>query len=463
MPKELMGVEMNEIDFPWRILRFGSFKELDSYQEFRSCYDLLAINGNSAAFYCGALASLLSPVGKLGRVPFFIDPQTHAFQHPYPRHLITRKDETVEPRASVKKLAMQLGSPVQEKFDSKSNVTPECFSERKVSKEFTRRVLDFQNELVGRNVDEENMGKYLKFAGVETVCPHLLVAPYFFLGDENFEQWINVNVNLAQIACENESNVWAQIVMGKAQLGNTDQRNEIVEKYSSLPVSGYLLWIDAFPETEMSQPMLQAFTEVVRGLRGDDGRPVVNLYGGFFSLALTADHSDRLLSGVCHGLEYGQERGVVPIGGGIPMAKYYVPRFHKRYNYDEFLDILITMGWHHTAKQFQDEVCSCSECQRTLDGDIQNIGRYNDTFPVTFRRKRQIVRLNYPTEETKQRSLRHFMNVRTSEIGQVASSSRSDIAAKLEEDYGKCKSASRYISHLRTWAEVLKATSSSPD
>jgi hypothetical protein len=90
-----------------------------------------------------------------------------------------------------------------------------------------------------------------------------------------------------------------------------------------------------------------------------------------------------------------------------------------------------------------------------VGSDPANIAKYHETFPVTFRRGSQVVRLNYPTEETKLRSLRHFMSVRRAEYARLSTLDRAGACQEMTDVLGECRAVRNYIAHLDTWRSVL--------
>src|SRR5205823_26428 len=78
----------------------------------------------------------------------------------------------------------------------------------------------------------------------------------------------------------------AQIVISQDVLLTDSLRAKLIKAYleSNAKPEVVLLWIDSLAEQELSGDELRAYMELVEGL-AQTGRGVVNLYGGYFSVA----------------------------------------------------------------------------------------------------------------------------------------------------------------------------------
>ena len=83
------------------------------------------------------------------------------------------------------------------------------------------------------------------------------------------------------------------------------------------------------------------------------------MHGGYFSLALCKYG----LTGISHGVGYGEQKDVVPvIGQATPTVRYYLPDVHKRFGVPDIqrgfdaLDIRTPLDFHR-------KVCGCVICK----------------------------------------------------------------------------------------------------
>lgn len=173
----------------------------------------------------------------------------------------------------------------------------------------------------------------------ERLKPKFLIPPYFYLtaDDVAFEEWLDLNLEFLNEAIELAQTtfyncpVFGQLVINKEILCNKFLIDKIASRYSHSACNGITIWIDDFSEHTASKLELDGFICLLEKLKGN---PVYNMYGGYLSILLT--HKDIcLLSAVSHGLEYGENRKVYPVGGGVPVSKYYFFPLHQRLGFTE--------------------------------------------------------------------------------------------------------------------------------
>src|SRR5229473_8351096 len=168
--------------------------------DFLTTYDQLVINANMVAHMPSALASLVTQ--KMRQKPYFIDPQTHAFQHE-PAYL--ESSATGKIKRSIRDLVDAYGDPiVRPVLQHGEAILPHDFGVD-VQDGFCDRVLDFQENRLRSQIKDSDVSKYYEFLeeegiaeGMDAVRPSLLVAPYFFLEARTARKWMPVNIALAQ-------------------------------------------------------------------------------------------------------------------------------------------------------------------------------------------------------------------------------------------------------------------------
>ncbi|MBW3568586.1 hypothetical protein KY385_00440 [Candidatus Parcubacteria bacterium] len=432
-------------------LRFGTHAESKYFLgNGKDMYDSIIFNGNMVAYTQSAIAAFIINTHEKG---FLIDPQTHAFQHDlsYLKSKNSKGEEKI--KQSIQQLADMLGNPVLSKLESSLPVTPSDFGEQPVIDAFAEKVIKFQSNIID-TVKEQDDWKYLKFKLKDQKssepAPSGLIAPYFYMSEVSYDRWLDINVKLinASIAHSGESELMAQLVIAKDVLTSPeDPISKIIEEYGNSEAKAVLIWVDQFNTVNASKTELAAFRRLAEGLKSK-GKRVIDLYGGYFSVLLS---KKEILDGVCHGLEYGESRAVKPVGGGIPMAKYYFYPLHYRMRFTDFLTVHKAMGWGVSKKSFNSKVCSCENCE---DGDIQKFGI---TTPVRIKRKSGIVTLNYPTQETKDRSLIHYLNCKRREFKTVQSKSIDELKKELIDSINTYENVLgiESVSHLNRWNDTL--------
>ena len=319
------------------LLRYGTAAEKTHLERTINTYDYLIINGNSAAFVSRAIAKFV--VEQFFNKPekgFVIDPITYAFQ----QNIDLLKSKTKNGEKMIKKsismLIEKYGEPI-DKILRDIPVKPTDFSDPAVLHKFCYNVLKFQYLIIDDYITDNELKKYLEYATkmpLEQFHPKLLIAPYFYLNpnEADFDSWLEINIQFLNLSIkstkENFSDlpVFGQIVINKDTLLNQTYIQKITKAYDQCNCSGINIWIDGFDEHEDNQNLLNGFIDFLHRLKR---KPVYNMYGSFFSILLT-HKSIKLLNGVSHGMEYGENREVYPVGGGLPVSKYYYLPLHQR-------------------------------------------------------------------------------------------------------------------------------------
>jgi hypothetical protein len=459
---------------PKHILRYGTNADQKYFSgDFEQCYDLIAINAHMIAFSPNALALFVGrqTINKA----FFIDPITHLFQHS-PSYISN-------PSGEIKKSIVNLISKYSIGIVDEEVSADDAYNQIKRSlragtidngfiRKFTENVLAYQENFINEKKDAQDYGKYVEFAREEDPSlasleihqrPEFLVAPYFYLEEDN---WLSKNLSLITLAKELRPDVpvYAQVVINKKILERNLINNEdsafdsIINSYKESNADGFLIWIDGYSEHEELSESLSKYTQALSTLRESD-KPVHTLYGSYFSILLT-HQKYNILQGVAHGLEYGEAREVVPVGGGVPTAKFYFYPLHKRMNLKEMVEILRQLNIN-TKEQFFEKICNCATCIEAISSDNVLIDfqmAYGQTKPSTFQRGETLVTMSFPTPETKSRSLRHYLYSKKKEFETVGRAEdfeilRQELSNSLatykeitnSEDYG----------HLSEWINAL--------
>lgn len=450
--------------YGYHLVRYGTAADqkylVDS---FIGTYDQLIINAKMLAHIPAALASFLSQRAK--NKPYFIDPQTHAFQHDL-SHLESKSPNAPPGQLakSVLKLVEAYGDPVRKRATAGQSVLPSDFKKTGVDG-FCDRVLDFQNTTIRTETEESEDAKYFQFLAKKTTLsnlstgPSLLVAPYFYLPPTTYPQWLDVNVACLLAAKTRAKTlgrpVAAQIVLAQQLLFDEQALRLIVDAYGRAGPSTVLLWIDAFDEHSASEQQLVRYVQLLQNLA--ELAPVVDLYGSYFTVALGRAGAIENLAGVAHSLEYGEERAVVPVGGGIPVAKYYLPALHSRLPFRDALRAIRALGGFGSTGAFHQRICNCPECRAVIHSNpLEDFGIYGRTRPISFTRGAQLVGREFPLTETKEHTVRHYMWSRAREYAEQTNLdeialSLAKIGKQLERALG-----SGTVDHCQTWSRVLE-------
>lgn len=421
------------IDKAIHILRYGTAAEKKFLEKDISTYDCLAINGNTAAYSSASIAKLIiEKFVSNGSKGYFIDPITYAFQG----HADLLKNSTkTKLKKSISQLIDYYGKPI-DKAKVFEKVIPTDFRDENIARTFCQKVLSFEQNFVNRYITEKQLEKYLVYivnnsAKLEKLFPEILIAPYFYLNpsDSDFGEWLSVNINMiglsSEIIMKNDfrENLFGQLVLSKTVLLDNQAISEICKAYNKIEVQGLALWIDEFDEHTATEQELNGYLKLLSSLKC---KQIINLYGGYFSILLTHKYLN-LLQGVSHGLEYGENRSVYPVGGGLPVSKYYFLPVHQRINFTKAFyylreaDIvdLNKINWGSTKKYFK-QVCDCKMCKKTMENDMINFMQFESReFYEQKQKNGLVIKKAKASQDTKQVCLEHYLFCKKREFKKV--------------------------------------------
>lgn len=403
-------------------------------------YDILVLNANIVDYFAKGTASLLA--GPLFGRKYFIDPLTHSFGH-NPVFLMSKG----EIKKSIQSIADRFGSPVRDGINQARALTAADFSDGNVVKEFTLRVLEFQINRLSEALEDD--AKYLE----ESVIPEpiLLIPPYFYMDISNYNEWLPRNINFIKTAkaAMPEKDIFGELVVDRGVLEDPDLWQSIADTYiATEELDGLIIWISDFSEHEASSSQLLNLRLFIERL-STCGKPIYNLFGGYYSLLL--HHFG--LSGVCHGPGYGENRDVVPVGGGIPKPKYYLTPVHQRLLHSE-VQLLIDQGAWPSIEAFQEEVCNGPFCKTILAGDLGNFYLYGRVEP---RQRVDGSFYNVPLPETIEAMNFHYLEAKAIEFSNVTSLAIEVLIEQLRDAYEKYRKLMppSELRYLVFWANVL--------
>ncbi|MFZ0890348.1 MAG: hypothetical protein WA005_18055 [Candidatus Binataceae bacterium] len=433
--------------------------------QYLSSYEYLALNATIIGHAPAAIASLIAQ--RLKGKPFFVDPQTHAFQH-NTSYLESQGETTAgEIKRSIRTLLKAYGDPAEDRvLNQRRPVSSKDFANDSTRRGFCERVLNFQMNVVQNQLEYSDAAKYYEYLTIKgklaafanSLRPRVVVAPYFYLAPNLLPEWLNHNVEFARLAREyadsHDVGLAVQIVLAREFLSSSIMRDKVVRAYRQTTPELFLVWVSAFSEFTAGEEELAAFVSLLREL--GETAEVVNLYGSYFSFALKQSGTVKRLAGVVHGLEYGEDRDVLPVGGGLPIAKFYVPVLHSRLKFRDAVRAVRELGGFRDRDSYFKAVCACAQCKTLIKGNPErDFAAYGESQPVSFTRKAQPIVTEYPTREAKERCVSHFMWCKKTEFGSRATKNvildELKAAARLERVVGP------EAAHCTTWRSVLSS------
>ena len=421
-------------------------------------YKGVIINANMVAHAPDGMAAFL--LERTQTANFIIDPLTHAFQHDI-KYIISEREENNQKqvKSSISKLAGEYGEFFSEIVGSKP-VTPDDFDDRNKVKDMVTQCIDFQRKKLQTSKSVNAVSKYLS-DNETNLNPYALVAPYFYLTEINYKDWLPI----MKICWDESSNIqetqeklFVAIVISKEILGNEKIIKNISSKFPK--TDGFLVWVDQFDEQLASMYELKNFITLCQELKRNSNE-VINLHGGYFSILLTGKLGESVLSGVAHGPEFGEHRSVIPVGGGIPVARYYTPKLFSRIRYRDAFNIFSKLGWLKNSSSFYDNVCSCEICKGVISHDIEKFTDFGTATSKQIKRRGKVVSIEYPTKETKEICLKHYLNVKEQEYGKAIKIEKKDLLSELEDNrkiFEKVVGLD-FVSYLEKWHKVFSSNS----
>ena len=173
------------------------------------------------------------------------------------------------------------------------------------------------------------------------------------------------------------------------------------------------------------------------------------MYGGYFSILLKKLNICKNLSGVSHGVGYGEDRAVIPVGGGVPVAKFYLPNLHKRLIYRRALEAVDILCNKNYSKYFE-EICDCEICRKIMVKMKPSEFQLYGITDISLKDQKE-----YPTAETIKNCIIHYLHSKDKEYNSDVN--LKDIKLGLERVYNKLKRylSPEYLSHCIKWGNIL--------
>jgi len=428
-------------------------------------YDMIALNGNIVSNTPEGVAGFLATAGK----DFYIDPQTHAFQHAtiHLKSDISDKEAGEPPeykfKPSIEKLARErLEGPFADVIQEDRPIGPTSFLDERgnIRTEEVDKVCQSVGKFQLRTMIDELDDEAKELIGdISRLRPKFLIAPYFCLANSRWVEWLKINMACYQRTQElfEDLPVYLGLVLSKERLNDG---TEIINAISHVRPNGILLWIDEHVEEALGKAEIERYVSFLQGL-GQVSDTIYNSHGGYLSILLCHSEVGGLLGGVGHAMNYGEHRAIVPVGGGLPMAQFYLLSVHSRLRYADAASIIQPKGWLNSVEQYRENICRCRQCQELLEekgGAEAAFAEYGRSNPVTItRRSGTIVRLEYPTKEAKQIATRHYLYNKAKEFENIEEKNFRELLLELNSTYDAISldAGEDFVRHLFTWHEAL--------
>ncbi len=340
---------------------------------------------------------------------YAIDPRTPIFQAAFDRDQI---------RPSHLEMAAVHGPSVEEIFISRPLEPTDLTTP--IITDMAKRVATFQKEYSAQSA--EKVDKYAKILGegVEENYsnPQFLIPPYF-RSTRYSDPWYQISLSLARaVASEKEGYSIAAVIHLTPDFPEAEFEL-LSSDYADDEFDGLIIFVNDLREYTASQSVLTQYARLV-GALGQTQKPLLGLFGGYFTLML------RKIGLGCfsNGIGYGEYRNSGYRAGGQAVRRYYMPKLHRYFTDIEAQSItdIVNEPWI---------LCGCSICEGG----------------------RRI------TDLSSQELLDHFLNIRFAELENARDNDLKSILGELNETSDMLSRhpipGSRF-EHLSRWATALQ-------
>ena len=298
----------------------------------RDSYDGVMVGANIASYCESSVASILVRLKK----PFFVDPCTAPFG--LDLGLIKRDgDMRTSYRRLVERIDRGSGAGALARRIGRGRLLPSDLvagggrgRATALARSLARGTVDIQRKCLDLDASKKNRSikRYMEILGGAPrdgapKGPEFVVAPYFYMPDLGSE-WLRANAALHAAASGSEEGAYAMLCIGRAVLKDGGAAARIAAAYPD--AGGFLVWVNGFDDSRADMGGLRRYRALLDGLAGV-GRPVVALYGGYY----TAVASERAgIAGLVRGIGSGESRDIERqvSGGGFP-KRYYIRHLHS--------------------------------------------------------------------------------------------------------------------------------------
>lgn len=448
---------------PLKMLRYNTGTDKKAFIRYRNRFDAVVFNATIVAYSGSSLADLVSIYAQ----KYIIDPQTHIFQQDIGAITSDKSNPDSPIKKSVAKYFRELPTSYTDIIiNQKRPLSPEEIQSDIDS--LVECIYEFETSYVSNYLDKKEYSKYLKYANV-TPIPKMVVAPYFMMKkgftDEECARWMELNREALSKTIEydkrNKLPIAAQLVMDKHFLLNEKLSQLIDQTYSQAGYDYIFIWVDDYNGFTVGEEYAIAFAKLIKQLNELGKKPMM-AYGGYDAIILCAEDSPYKLYGVSQSVGYGEYRSVTPVGGGLPINKYYFPPIHKRLSFNDAAHILNEQGFFddnnslkERTNRYYHEICGCHICKKLIKDDINNFEAYNDSTPFRISSKNGYVMRMRPTSDALYNAALHFLDCKSQEWDSVINESFTVLTDQLLTAYNQYLPGTS--SKINRWVKIYEA------
>ncbi len=340
----------------FRLARYSL--EKDVIEEFSDPFGIV-IPANLLFYYKKSMAEFLRTSNR----PFFVDPVTYLFA--YPANLLKTKDFNYEidnsgnykVKKSFEKLVDAFDEDLIKLFKTLGALPSAYFDNPLTAQKFVSNCINFQKNLLIESI--EPISRYESMLGTDTtqeqgVKPVFIVPPYFFFRNLA-DPWYAVNLRLSKLTKQFSPDdlVYSVISTDKDNLDEAFADKIIADFDTS---DGFLLFISDLNESGESLNTLKNLMNFVNRIYINTNKPIINLYGSFFSMLLNFRGLDGVTSGLCI-LDH--RDATAEFKGGRAAIRFYLPSTRAKLAEQDFSTFLQNFNTNLE--------CDCLFCQRIAE------------------------------------------------------------------------------------------------
>ncbi len=447
---------------PKIILRMGSHSEKEYIEKTAKFLDGLIIGANLMEASPVASASfVLKLSGAKGTMPYYLDPMTYAFgcyidpkTKAYRQDMDWIKSEQKLKNGKIVKafkrsyvaLADKVGGIFSNALSRHVAISPSDFSSAKIYNDTCKSVAEYQLDRIAAEFRDDP--EHANFAS-DIPKPNVVFTPYFYIDPTKAKEWVKTMLQLSTATVQLGLNhpVHTVVCVDEDFLNNQEFFDYLAAELPKTKVQGVWLWMSKLYEDGANETKLRTYRKFVEGLSKQ--MEVYSLHGGYFSLIM----SKFGMSGVSHGVGYGEQKNVVPVvGKATPTVRYYLRPIHRRLSVPQiqrcFNALRIT-----DVSQFHAQICNCVVCKGVVANKLTDFDAFGAMHHSKIDSKRPT-----QTPAAAKRCRYHFLLNRIKERDWIKNTKLSDILADLRNARGiwcKQPTISPECNHLVPWEKVL--------
>lgn len=437
-----------------RLLRYNTGTDKQVFVKFKDQVSAVIFNATIVAYSSSAVADLVS----VHKNQYIIDPQTHIYQHDISAIQTVDKSGTFVIKKSVDKYLDLLPLSLKELYLSHNGrLSPDDIKGE--ADALVGAVFEFETKYVNKYIEGKEYDKYLSYVNIGPQ-PQVVIAPYFTIKSSYsaplVQEWMKLNRIVAEkFESINNSaySMGVQIVLEKEMLENDGFIDSIKPTYAGINAEYAFIWVDEFNLFEATQPQQIGFKKMLIALTELGIKPVM-AYGGYDCVMLCNNDVPFRMYGVAHSVGYGETRAITPVGGGLPVNKYYFPPLHSRMSMSKVIEILRQNGYFamdklSASEKFYSSICACRQCTNVIKNDFDNFNYYNESIPFTIRGK---ITRNRPTADASLIAAMHFMNAKMKEWEMVENKTFKQLSDELIKAYALYEPTCK--AKIEKWCEI---------